>query len=372
MSAIALEGVSKRYGAVRAVVDCSLRVPDGEFVALLGPSGCGKTTLLRLLGGFLTPDAGAIRIGDRDVAGLPPFRRNIGFMFQSYALFPHLTVRDNVAFGLRMRRRFRDAPPAAHREQVRRYLELVRLTGCDARYPHQLSGGQQQRVALARALAIEPDVLLLDEPLGSLDKKLREEMQVELKALQRKLGVTTLFVTHDQEEALAMADRVAVMHDGRIEQVGTPAEVYETPRTRFVADFIGVSNFFAGRLAEPAAGRTRFRTTAGIELTLPAGAAAEGPVTGVMIRPEKVGVHRAIPPGPAVNTFASTVTEVVYQGTVTRVVAKLAGGEVTAIVPNARRRDAGETRVGAEVYVSMAPEDFCLFREPEDAAGGPA
>src|SRR5262245_51480248 len=178
MSAIRIDGVSKSYEAVAAVVDCSLAVADGEFLALLGPSGCGKTTVLRLLGGFLSPDRGAIWIGDRDVAGLPPFRRNIGFTFQSYALFPHLTVWDNVAFGLRMRRRFGGAPDAT-REQVRRYLDLVRLVGCDTRYPHQLSGGQQQRVALARALVIEPDVLLLDEPLGSLDKKLREEMQVE-------------------------------------------------------------------------------------------------------------------------------------------------------------------------------------------------
>jgi putative spermidine/putrescine transport system ATP-binding protein len=368
MSTICLERVSKAYGAVRAVVDCSLEVPDGQLLALLGPSGCGKTTLLRLLGGFLRPDAGAIWIGERDVAGLPPFRRNIGFMFQSYALFPHLTVWENVAFGLRMRRHFR-GDPAGERAQIRRYLDLVRLAGCDDRYPHQLSGGQQQRVALARALVIEPDVLLLDEPLGSVDKKLREEMQVELKTLQRTLGVTTVFVTHDQEEALALAERIAVMSTGRIEQIGTPGEIYESPRTRFVADFIGVSNFFEGAVVGVQGRRARFRTAGGVELVVTVGdAGPTGPVSGVMVRPEKVEVRRE-PPAPGdPNAFPSAVKDVVYQGTFTRVTARLGDAEVTAVVQNAGRSGNGEAlRPGQTVYLRIDPDSFCLFGEP---AGG--
>ena len=362
MSALRVAAVSKAFGPVRAVVDCSLDVPDGEFLALLGPSGCGKTTLLRMLGGFIRPDRGAIWIGGRDVAGLPPFRRNIGFTFQSYALFPHLTVRENVAFGLRMRGRFRGTPEAAL-VQVRRYLELVRLPGCEDRYPHQLSGGQQQRVALARALAIEPDVLLLDEPLGSLDKNLREAMQVELRALQRTLGVTTVFVTHDQEEALAMADRIAVMSMGRIEQTGTPAEVYEAPRSRFVSDFIGVSNFFEGRVVSADGAGACFRTSIGLvlDIGLEKGRAPGG-IGGVMVRPEKIEVH--LEP-PAVtrhrNVFPSLVKDVVYQGNFTRVIATLGGVEVTAVVPNVARAGAGGLRPGQAVSLSIDPGSFCLF-----------
>jgi ABC-type Fe3+/spermidine/putrescine transport system ATPase subunit len=360
MSGLRLEGVSKSYGRVPAVVDCSLDVPDGQLLGLLGPSGCGKTTLLRLLGGFLRPDVGGIWIGGRDVAGLPPFRRNIGFMFQSYALFPHLTVWDNVAFGLRMRRRFGAADGA--RDQVRRYLDLVRLPGHDDRYPHQLSGGQQQRVALARALAIEPDVLLLDEPLGSLDKKLREEMQGELKALQRTLGVTTIFVTHDQEEALAMADRVAVMRAGRIEQVGTPGEIYEAPRTRFVSDFIGVGNYFEGTILGTAAGRARLRTTTGVELELATGGHDPAAIAGVMVRPEKIAVRRDPPPAGCANLFPSTVADLVYQGTFTRVVAKLGAGDVTALVQNVGPAGhGGDLRRGQTVYLCIDPESFWVL-----------
>ncbi len=364
MSALRVAGVSKSFGTVRAVVDCSLEVPDGQFLALLGPSGCGKTTLLRMLGGFIRPDRGAIWIGDRDVAGLPPFRRNIGFTFQSYALFPHLTVRENVAFGLRMRGRFRGRPEAelAH---VRRYLDLVRLPGCEGRYPHQLSGGQQQRVALGRALAIEPDVLLLDEPLGSLDKKLREAMQVELKALQRTLGVTTVFVTHDQEEALAMADRIAVMSTGRIEQTGTPAEVYEAPRTRFVSDFIGVSNYFEGKMVVADGGGARFRTSAGIDLDIAPGPGGPAEaIAGVMVRPEKIEVHMAPPAGTHHrNSFASQVKDVVYQGNFTRVIVTLAGADVTAVVQNLGRSGAGGLQPGQRIYLSIDPASFCLFGE---------
>ena len=358
MSTLRLAGVSKTFGTVQAVVDCSLEVPEGQVLALLGPSGCGKTTLLRMLGGFIKPDRGVILIGDCDVASLPPFRRNIGFTFQSYALFPHLTVRGNVAFGLRMRGRFRGAP-ASELTHVRRYLDLVRLPGCEDRYPHQLSGGQQQRVALARALAIEPDVLLLDEPLGSLDKKLREAMQLELKTLQRTLGVTTLFVTHDQEEALAMADRIAVMSIGRIEQTGSPAEVYEAPRTRFVSDFIGVSNFFPGRVVDTDGVDARFRTAAGVDLDL--GAGRRGAIAGVMVRPEKVEVHLEVPVTGHRNVFPSLIKDVVYQGNFTRVTATLGDIEVTAVVQNMRRGVTEQLEPGRRVHLSIDPETFCVF-----------
>ncbi|HYI85668.1 MAG TPA: ABC transporter ATP-binding protein, partial [Burkholderiales bacterium] len=239
-AALRLAGIEKRYGATVAVAGVDLEVRDGEFLTLLGPSGCGKTTTLGLIAGFFPPSAGEIFLRGRPVAGLPPFKRDIGVVFQDYALFPHMTAGENVAFGLRMR--------GLRKEEMERRvseaLGLVQLGGLAERRPLELSGGQRQRVALARALVIRPAVLLLDEPLSNLDLKLREEMRVEIAGLQRRLGITTVFVTHDQGEALVMSDRVAVMNAGRIEQLGTPADVYERPATRFVAQFIGRMNFF--------------------------------------------------------------------------------------------------------------------------------
>ena len=238
-AAIRLEAVTKTFdGQVVAVDDVTLDIAAGEFFALLGPSGCGKTTTLRMIAGFELPDSGRVHVGGKDITDLPVHRREMGMVFQSYALFPHRTVAENVAFGLRMR----DVPKAEIAERVEAALALVALTGLERRRPAQLSGGQQQRVALARALVVEPPVLLCDEPLGALDRKLRQQMQFELKELQKRLGVTLVFVTHDQEEALEMSDRIAVMNRGRIEQVGAPTEIYEKPRTRFVADFIGEIN----------------------------------------------------------------------------------------------------------------------------------
>jgi ABC-type Fe3+/spermidine/putrescine transport system ATPase subunit len=239
--ALRLAGIEKRYGATLAVAGMDLEVQEGEFVTLLGPSGCGKTTTLGLIAGFFPPSAGEIFIKGRAVAGLPPFERDIGVVFQDYALFPHMSAAENVAFGLRMRK------IAAHEiaRRVDQTLEMVQLRGLGDRRPLELSGGQRQRVALARALVIRPAVLLLDEPLSNLDLKLREEMRVEIAGLQRRLGITTVFVTHDQGEALVMSDRIAVMNAGRIEQVGRPSEIYEKPATRFVAEFIGRMNFFS-------------------------------------------------------------------------------------------------------------------------------
>jgi ABC-type Fe3+/spermidine/putrescine transport system ATPase subunit len=238
-AAVRLEGLTKSYdGRHRAVDAIALDVKPGEFFSLLGPSGCGKTTTLRMIAGFETADEGRIVVGDTDVTDLAVHKRNMGMVFQSYALFPHRTVAENVAFGLRMRK----VPRAEIEERVRAALAMVALTGFEDRRPGQLSGGQQQRVALARAIVIRPPVLLCDEPLGALDRKLRHQMQVELKQLQKELGVTLVFVTHDQEEALAMSDRIAVMNEGRIEQVGTPGDIYDRPLTRFVADFIGDIN----------------------------------------------------------------------------------------------------------------------------------
>ena len=241
MSDLRLEGITKRYGAVSAVEGVNLEVRDGEFLTLLGPSGCGKTTTLGLIAGFFPPSAGEIYLKGRPVAGLPPFKRDIGVVFQDYALFPHMTAGENVAFGLKMRGVERSETDA----RVKEALELVQLRGLADRRPLELSGGQRQRVALARALVIRPAVLLLDEPLSNLDLKLREEMRVEIAGLQRRLGITTVFVTHDQGEALVMSDRIAVMQAGRIVQLGRPAEIYERPASRFVAEFIGRMNFFS-------------------------------------------------------------------------------------------------------------------------------
>ena len=240
MSELKLAGIEKRYGSTVAVAGIDLDVRDGEFMTLLGPSGCGKTTTLGLIAGFFPPTGGEIYVKGKPVAGLPPFKRDIGVVFQDYALFPHMTAAENVAFGLRMRKVSGDETS----QRVREALELVQLSGLGERRPLELSGGQRQRVALARALVIRPAVLLLDEPLSNLDLKLREEMRVEIASLQRRLGITTVFVTHDQGEALVMSDRIAVMNAGRIEQVGTPADIYERPATRFVAEFIGRMNFF--------------------------------------------------------------------------------------------------------------------------------
>jgi len=332
---VALRGLEKRYGATRALDGVSLEVAPGEFFTLLGPSGCGKTTSLRAVAGFVRPDAGDVRIRGARVNDVPPHRRRVGLVFQSYALFPHRTVRQNVAFGLRMQR----AARAEITRLVDEALALVQLPGHGERYPRELSGGEQQRVALARALVTRPAVLLLDEPLGALDKKLRDHMKIELKRLQRDVGVTTIYVTHDQEEALTMSDRVAVMRAGRLEQVGTPREIYETPRTVFVAGFIGNTNLFAGRSRGGAA-----VDCAGVTIAT-AGAAPEAgaPVT-VAVRPERIRLDDT---GTLDNELPATVAHVVYQGETVRYLLAADGGLELQAVELGRVRFPAGTRVRA-------------------------
>jgi spermidine/putrescine ABC transporter ATP-binding subunit len=311
---VELRGCTRDFGTVRAVDRLDLAVMEGEFLALLGPSGCGKTTTLNLIAGFVEPTAGRILIDGEDVTGRPPHLRGLGVVFQSYALFPHLSVRDNVAFGLRERR----VPAAEIERRVGDALELVRLDRAGRQRPAELSGGMQQRVALARALVYRPRVLLLDEPLAALDRKLREGMRDELRAIQRSVGITTIFVTHDQAEALGLSDRIAVMSGGRIEQLGAPREIYERPATRFVADFIGASTVLRGRVI--AADRV---TVANTTLRVTAAALAAGVEAELAIRPERIRVV----PGPGDNVLAARVETLVYQGAQTEVTATLGDGQ---------------------------------------------
>ena len=311
--AVECRGLVRRFGGVPALDGVSLEVARGEFFSLLGPSGCGKTTLLRILAGLDRPNAGTVWLAGRDVTDVPPQQRPLNMVFQSYALFPHLSVYENVAFGLRMRR----LPETTIARKVAEILALARIEDLAPRRPAQLSGGQQQRVALARALVNEPEVLLLDEPLGALDLQLRRQLQTELRQMQRRLGLTFLHVTHDQEEALALSDRIAVMNRGRIEQVGRPREVYDRPRTRFVAQFLGLCNLIAGR-AEGGDGLwMRLTTTAGpLRAAVPDGPhpSAAGQEVTLAIRPERVKLYPATRPPPGANGWHGRVDEVIFRG----------------------------------------------------------
>ncbi len=313
MSAVALERVVKRFGSVTAVDDLSFLVRPGQCVSLLGPSGCGKTTTLRLIAGFETPDEGSIRIDGRDMRGRRPYERNVGLVFQDYALFPHMTVEQNIGYGMRQRGVDRREIPG----RVRQRLEQVKLAGFETRRPSQLSGGEQQRVALARALATAPDVLLLDEPLSNLDAKLRQELRLELKALLRSVGTTTIVVTHDQEEAITLSDHVIIVNRGRIEQQGSPAEIYGRPQNRFVAEFMGRTNWFAGRLTHPAGpGLWRFESDSKAAFTVAYDGGREGLTVDVAVRPERMAVERDVAAGADVtpNRLPGRIAVVEYLG----------------------------------------------------------
>ena len=349
---IALRGVSKRFGGSTAVDELSLDIEPGELVALVGGSGCGKTTTLRLIAGFERPDAGEIRFGDRIVNDIPPSRRGVGIVFQSYALFPTMTVAENIAFGLRVAR----WPQAQIRERVAELLALTHLVGLERRYANQLSGGQQQRVALARALARRPEVLLLDEPLSALDAKIRLRLRAEIRKIQQDLGVTTLYVTHDQEEALSLADRLAVMRSGRIEQLGRPEDVYGRPRTGFVADFIGVSNLVPCRVISAAAGLVDWE---GRPLHARLDGVADGAAVTLAVRPEKLAILTAAAPANGRNRVDGVVDVVTFLGATVRLEISVHGRPFWVDLPPAQA--AGFPRKTA-VALTWAPEDAVVLQ----------
>ena len=353
---VRLVDLVKRFADVTAVAGINLQMPPGEFFSLLGPSGCGKTTTLRLIAGFERPDEGQILLDGVDMANVPPHKRNVNTVFQNYALFPHLNVFENVAFGLR----YKDVSKQDTRRRVLESLSLVRMEGLEKRRPTQLSGGQQQRVALARALVLNPAVLLLDEPLGALDAKLRKALQIELKALQEEVGITFVYVTHDQEEALTMSDRLAVMSDGRVEQIGTPSEVYEEPATAYVADFLGVSNLMDAT-ADGAAANGRCRVRIGdFELYAEQGEVDARGQTKVTIRPERIRLEAHGTSGE--NRVPGMVERVVYVGSIMQVIVHLAEGDtLQAWVQNQGQGSPFEQ--GSPVTVHMPAEALRVLQD---------
>jgi len=356
MSNVIIRNISKHYGAVAAADRIDIEVEDGEFFALLGPSGSGKTTLLRLIAGFIQPDIGSISIGETDMSGVPPEKRDIGVVFQNYALFPHLTARENIAFGLSVRR------VAKEEIQIRvdDALDLVELEGLGDRYPRQMSGGQQQRVALARALVTKPRVLLLDEPLGALDKKLRTQMQVELRQLQQSLKITTIFVTHDQEEALTLSDRIAVMDNGAICQIGHPEQVYERPSTLFVSNFLGQSNVFSGQLVshENQIGVVRTENGDSMQTTWTRNKRV-GEAVILVVRPEKVKI--SVQPPQGVNHLLVTIVHRVYLGTSTTYLMQPDKGEqMLAFVQNEQSKPSFDVGQNVTAYWEA---DNCFLLE---------
>jgi spermidine/putrescine transport system ATP-binding protein len=363
---VRLQGVSKRFGDLTAVREMDLDIPRGEFFTMLGPSGCGKTTTLRMIAGFEEPSDGTVLLDGEDVTGLPPFKRATNTVFQTYALFPHLSVERNVAFGLQRKR--------VSKEEVRRRvseeLERVGLAAHANRRPRQLSGGQQQRVALARALVNRPAVLLLDEPLGALDLKLRKQLQVELKRIQQDVGITFVYVTHDQEEALTMSDRIAVMNHGVVEQLGEPEEIYERPRTTFVAGFIGVSNLMPGEVVATGTGTAELRLDAGVTVRTGAAGVSVGERAHAVVRPEKLQLRRAN--GAAPDGRASVDGQVessLYMGTATQVIVRLTDEtRMTVLVPNtdeeARRQ---LPAAGDSARLTWSSDNIHMVREGNEA-----
>jgi ABC-type Fe3+/spermidine/putrescine transport system ATPase subunit len=347
-----LENVSKEFNRLAAVKEVSLEIGEGEFVTLLGPSGCGKTTTLRMIAGFETPTSGRIRYDGRVINDLIPQRRNFGIVFQSYALFPHMKVRENVAFGLKMHR----YPKDRIRARVAELLAMVGLEGHEEKYPPELSGGMQQRVALARALAPSPEVILLDEPLSALDAKIRVKLRAEIKQLQTDLGITTIYVTHDQEEALSISDRVVVMNQGRIEQIDRPLDIYKNPRSRYVADFVGTSNFFDGELAGSLLKGRDFQFA-----VAPPAAALSGPVTAA-IRPEKIEIltgREARAPA-AGNLLTGNLVVVTFLGLMVRLVVRAGERELIVDFLEKRYEESGLHR-GDSLRLYLPPEAFRVY-----------
>jgi putative spermidine/putrescine transport system ATP-binding protein len=352
---IRLAGITHRFGGSLAVDDVSLDIVGGELVALLGPSGCGKTTLLRIIAGFIAQERGSVLIGGQAVDHLPPNRRKVGIVFQNYALFPHMTVAENVAYGLRARR----AGKAEIAEAVETQLALVQLGALRDRFPKQLSGGQQQRVALARALAVEPRILLLDEPFGALDKNLRLDMQIEIKRLQRQLGITAVLVTHDQEEALSLADRIAVLNRGKVEQFGAPSEIYDRPASLFVNGFVGTANLLKGEIAAAGTDSTAVALEAGVTIAVPiASAAAPGAPIVLSVRPEAFRLHRE----PAGERIPGIVRMVLPLGPIT--VYEIEIGRVRIKVTEPRSAARGFA-VGDPAHLELASAAGCALFQPD-------
>lgn len=347
---VEIEGVNKIYGKNHVVKDLTLAVEEGEFLTLLGSSGCGKTTTLRMIAGFEEPTSGSIKVEGEPIEEKEPFERNVNTVFQSYALFPHMTIFDNIAYGLKMKK----VPKNEIRERVLEMMELVQLGGFEKRYPSQLSGGQKQRVAIARALINRPRVLLLDEPLGALDLKLRKQMQLELKRLQKKLNITFIYVTHDQEEALTMSDRIAVMHDGIIDQLDTPKEIYEHPKTKFVATFIGETNTFDGCISDMQENHITVSLENGIVQGIGTDFKSQEYLT-VSVRPEKMKYADSPVDG---FTLTATVKDYVYVGSVIKCIALLPNGNEVKI-----ERLAGEglPEIGSRIFIYWNPEDAVLI-----------
>ncbi len=371
MAVVEVKNLVKRFGRTLAVDDISIRVGSGEFVSLLGPSGCGKTTTLRMIAGLIEPDRGDVVIGSETVNNKPIHQRNLGMVFQSYALFPHMTVSDNVGFGLKMRKLSRKETA----ERVKEALALIQLEDTAERYPRQLSGGQQQRVALARAIVTRPAVLLLDEPLSNLDAKLRDHMRIEIKQLQEKLGVTTIYVTHDQAEALTMSDRVVIINQGRVEQDAPPLEAYESPASAFVADFLGRSNFLSGQVAEPARGCVEVVTGNGLRLLVRTEEPlARGSEVRLAFRPERIQLRRKEGELSLDNRASGEIEFIAFLGAVTQYQILLAQGE-RFIVERQNVRGIPNFRKGERVFLEWRPED-CLLTgvaapaSAEDGSGG--
>lgn len=349
MSYVEFQGVTKSFGTTLAVEELNLSIEQGEFFSLLGPSGCGKSTTLRMLAGFIAPSTGRIHVHGRDITDLPPEARDIGIVFQNYAIFPHMTVFDNIAFGLVER----GENKTSIKRKVDAALEQVGMAGYGARYERELSGGQKQRVALARVLVIEPEILLLDEPLSALDKKMREEMKFWIKNIQKSVGITTIYVTHDQSEALTMSDRIAVMNGGRVLQIGSPVEIYEEPNSRFIAEFIGESNLLSGRMAE---GQVEIGGTA-VPIRDARGAAT-GDEVALLLRPEQIRLEPLSADEPPKLT--GRVADEVYQGSIRRYLVEAKGQTITVEVPN--RPDLSQLPKGAEVSLYWHPDSSVVLR----------